>query len=95
MNFYIKALGSTCYDEEGLTFPVEETLGKGLQHEVSTRLQFNGTVYWEHLWYMPNLPKVLLIHIDEVKNADLIEQTRSWVHEQSNGRLLFRDCRDW
>lgn len=62
--YYFKATGSTCYDDNGVTFPkvVKPYPGKPnrkLSSWVSVVLNYNVNTNWEYLWGLTNCPKVL------------------------------------
>ncbi len=64
--FYIKPLGSVCYDDTGLTYP--DDLLIDLAKIVKMHEGFN--IGWECQWGLDNLPKVIVFDILTTQGLD-------------------------
>jgi len=85
---YIRATGSACYDETGITFPVKEAISfdhilEGLK---------DPRPRWENEFGWQNQPKVLLFSASD-EEARLVDE-RLDAHPAAHGRLLVL-LKDW
>lgn len=66
--FYLKATGSTCYDETGITFPEK----KEIDLQLLLILAGAGLVRWERQFGWSNQPKVLVFDYRNIDQLDAL-----------------------
>lgn len=69
MKYYLKATGSTCYDETGITFPHE------IKYDLFNLVWARGATYvkWGKQFGWSNQPRVLTFRCDEPKILEMIK----------------------
>lgn len=99
MRYYIKATGSTCYDNTGLTYPIvynpNEKNSQKFDSWVRIVMDYNATVAWENLYHYSNLPKVIVITISD-RNVEFINTLKHKINDCGLGNyILVKECEDW
>lgn len=67
--YYLKAIGSTCYDETGITFPNK------IEYDLRLAVWQRGALYvkWGRQFGWANQPKVVTFRTDEPAILDFIQ----------------------